>query len=96
MLKTTVCQMLFLAALPATAQLVSARDSGNSVQGTLYLALGDSLAFGYNPSKPTDLSNSVGYPAIVAQIIRRRLANVSCPGESSGSFILVGVTGFRL
>jgi lysophospholipase L1-like esterase len=94
MLKTTVCRMLSLAALSLTAQLVSARDSGNSVQGTRYLALGDSLAFGYNPSNPTDLSNSVGYPTIVAQAIRRRLANVSCPGESSGSFIQEGAPDF--
>lgn len=55
-----------------------------------YLALGDSVAFGFNPLLDrTDANNFVGYPEIVANLLRphRQLANASCPGEASGGFI---------
>jgi lysophospholipase L1-like esterase len=53
-----------------------------------YLALGDSLAFGYDPT--LDKGNAagfVGYPEEVAQSLGLADTNASCPGESTGHFI---------
>lgn len=53
------------------------------------LALGDSIAFGYNPFGDfTKDKNFVGYPEVLANNHEvGGLKNSSCPGESSGSFI---------
>lgn len=55
-----------------------------------YLALGDSVPFGYNPvdaeNDPYNLSAFVGYPEII-QLAPIPTANASCEGESTGSFI---------
>ncbi len=53
-----------------------------------YLALGDSLAFGYNPLvQPPDLSKFMGYPEFVANDLHLSLSNASCIGETSTSII---------
>ena len=53
-----------------------------------YLALGDSVAFGYSPLlNPTQAANFIGYPDIVAQRLGLSLTNASCPGETSGGFL---------
>jgi len=61
--------------------------------GRHYLALGDSVAFGYNPLLDfRDENNFIGYPARVTDALDDRVANVSCPGETSSHFIaLTGV-----
>jgi lysophospholipase L1-like esterase len=65
-----------------------------------YLALGDSVAFGFNPllfppfapiqPLPTP-AQFTGYPEIVAQVENmlqsKKEVNAACPGETSGSFI---------
>jgi len=59
-------------------------------RNTRYLALGDSIAFGYNPLViPVDLDKYVGYPEIVSQTLHRKVANASCFGESSESFLVL-------
>lgn len=53
-----------------------------------YLALGDSLAFGYSPYvSPLDADNFVGYPEALAPMLRDEVTNASCPGETSSHFI---------
>ena len=58
-----------------------------------YLALGDSVAFGYRPISVTPLpgylnpANFTGYPEDLAAMLRLRLVNASCPGETSSSMI---------
>jgi lysophospholipase L1-like esterase len=53
-----------------------------------YLALGDSVAFGTDPTKsPTDASNFAGYPELLARALGLDLVNASCPGEATGGFI---------
>ena len=57
-----------------------------------YLALGDSVAFGFNPHIPyTKLTVSsgdfVGYPESTANADGLDLTNASCPGETTGSFL---------
>lgn len=64
--------------------------------GVDYLALGDSVAFGYRPSAVTspatylDASNFVGYPEDLAEQKSVHLSNASCPGETTASMITVG------
>jgi len=64
-----------------------AENHGNIIKDTRYLALGDSIPFGFNPTVPVALSNYHGYPEFVADDLHRQLANASCFGETSGSFI---------
>lgn len=76
--------LFVLVAVPASA------DEGNS-QGD-YLALGDSVAFGYNPllvhaGLAGNPSVFVGYPDIAARTLGLQLTNASCPGETTGGFI---------
>lgn len=72
---------LFVLGLSAAAHLQGA--------GHDYLALGDSVAFGYSPLVAPIESNYVGYPEIVGKQVHRvdLLASLACPGETSGSFL---------
>ncbi len=57
-------------------------------EGHIYLALGDSVPFGFNPLvDPTNVSNFTGYPEIVAQRLNIEDVNASCPGEATGGFL---------
>lgn len=56
-----------------------------------YLALGDSLPYGWDPVTPPFPFASpgfhVGYPEIHAEVAGLSLTNASCRGETSGSFL---------
>ena len=53
-----------------------------------YLALGDSIAFGFSPlASPTSADNFIGYPDKVAAALNEHLTNAGCPGETSSHFI---------
>lgn len=90
-LKTTlVCFAISLSLPPIWAENVQGVGSGKPSQ---YLALGDSLAFGFNPLvQPPDLFQYIGYPKIVAGILRLQLSNPSCPGETTSTFIETSTT----
>jgi lysophospholipase L1-like esterase len=66
-----------------------------------YLALGDSIAFGFDPTAAQeDAGTSLGYPAEVARALSRTAVNASCPGETTASFLSAtgedqGCRGFR-
>lgn len=61
-----------------------------------YLALGDSVAFGYVPPQAVpapdyaNASSFVGYPEFLAKTLKESVANASCPGETSGSMLVAG------
>ena len=60
-----------------------------SQQG-IYLALGDSITFGYNPLlDPRNANNFVGYPTAVARTGGLSLSNLACPGASSSYAVSV-------
>ena len=72
--------LLLLGAVPASA----------SSEGHSYLALGDSVAFGFHPLPVSDrvkAANFVGYPEIVAQRLNIEDVNAACSGEATGGFI---------
>jgi lysophospholipase L1-like esterase len=57
-----------------------------------YLALGDSVPFGYSPRLLIggDAARYVGYPDLAARRLGLRLTNLSCPGEASDGFVRAG------
>ena len=65
-------------------------------QGSRYLALGDSIAFGYRESNAVQTPNYPkpatfhGYPYLVGQDLGLKVTNASCPGETAASFITAG------
>lgn len=72
--------LVVLGAVPVSAE-------GDS-EDSSYLALGDSVAFGYSPLlDKTDADNFIGYPEIVAKRLNIEVANASCSGEATGGFI---------
>jgi hypothetical protein len=80
------CVLALVSVVPASATSTSNSNRNN------YLALGDSVPFGYNPPlvKPgVDPSVFVGYPQLAANLFQPKLKvfNASCPGETSGSLI---------
>ena len=83
---------VLMPAVPASAGSVT----GPAANGT-YLALGDSVAFGYVPPEAVPAPNYrsahsfAGYPEDVAQALRVRVWNASCPGETTDSMLVAGV-----
>jgi lysophospholipase L1-like esterase len=89
-------QVLALAAL--AAPIFAANETNYT-----YLGLGDSIAFGFNPTlfppfapnlpTPTP-AQFTGYPEVVAQVEHllksKKEVNAACPGETSGSFWISG------
>ena len=76
---------------PALAGPGDGRDPGGRPPDATYLALGDSVPFGYRPGEPpevyADEGNLIGYPELVARWLDLDLLNASCPGETTASFI---------
>jgi lysophospholipase L1-like esterase len=81
------CVLALVPVVPASATSTSNSNPNN------YLALGDSVPFGYNPLLVADgdlvPSHFVGYPQLAANLFTPSLdvVNASCPGETSGSMI---------
>ncbi len=69
--------------------------TGSDANGT-YLALGDSVAFGYVPPQAVPspkyrvAHSFVGYPEYLAQQLDERVWNASCPGETTASMLTAG------
>ena len=88
---------LVAAVAVAVAAGTAAADpvNGSDANGT-YLALGDSVAFGYVPPNAVpapnylDAHSLVGYPEFLAQQLNERVSNASCPGETSQSMLVPG------
>jgi len=77
-----------ITAAPASAASTSTSTSNPNN----YLALGDSVPFGYNPLLVTPGVSPdvfVGYPQLASDLFRprKKLFNASCPGETSTSLI---------
>src|SRR5215468_12603863 len=54
-----------------------------------YLALGDSISFGYHPvpPPPQPVQTYMGYPEILGSLSPTPDINLSCPGQSSTTFL---------
>jgi lysophospholipase L1-like esterase len=81
----------------ATTAGTTAADpiNGSDANGT-YLALGDSVPFGYQPAAAIPspnyqvARNFVGYPELVGQALDERVSNAACPGETTASLVTAG------
>jgi lysophospholipase L1-like esterase len=73
--------------------LAAAPVHADNIEGSGYLATGDSVAFGFNPLLDRrEAENFIGYPEALAEMLDIDVVNSSCPGEASGGFIsLTGV-----
>jgi lysophospholipase L1-like esterase len=72
------------------ALLVSGSAPAVANDNQPYLALGDSVVFGYITKAGFEYANPhnfVGYPDYVSQALRFSTTNASCPGEATGGFI---------
>lgn len=86
---------LAVAALTAAALACSRGAEAEQVQQALstrapvYLALGDSLAFGWHDgiAVPRNPHWFVGYASFLAELVELPLVNAACPSEASGSFL---------
>ncbi|MGZ6657618.1 MAG: SGNH/GDSL hydrolase family protein [Solirubrobacteraceae bacterium] len=96
-MKLFTCTALVLAALAAGAGAATAKPKANKplpvAPGTRYLALGDSVTFGYMepsvvpaPNYPNPAS-FFGYPELVGSALHVKVANAACSGETSSSLI---------
>src|SRR3954470_21821298 len=85
----TVCALGLLVPGAAAAKRSVPRVS----PGSTYLALGDSVSFGYQEPqvvpKPdySRASNFLGWPEHTGRALHLKVANASCPGETSASLI---------
>jgi lysophospholipase L1-like esterase len=81
-------------AVVAGAVVAGTAGTAGAAQPTkYYLALGDSVAFGYSPPQVTPpaayehAANFKGYPEYLGPWFGLQVKNASCPGETSGSLI---------
>jgi lysophospholipase L1-like esterase len=91
------CATIVFASLAGVADARKAKHKTPSnlpvTRGSQYLALGDSVTFGYMepqvvpPPNYPDPTSLVGYPELVASALHLQLANAACPGETSSSFV---------
>ena len=94
-MKLFACTALVLATMAACAGAASAKRKSPPpvTPGSRYLALGDSVTFGY--MEPTvvpapnyhDAAAFPGYPELVGKNLRLKVANAACSGETSSSLI---------
>src|SRR3954470_2093733 len=83
--------LVMAAVVIAASSLLTAPAQATSRHGG-YLALGDSVAFGYRPNAGAaylNAANFSGYAEKYASLRGLRLANASCPGETTGSLLVV-------
>ena len=79
--------------LPASAAARGPVSAPPLTPGSTYLALGDSVTFGYQ--EPTvvpapnyhNQASFLGYPEQIARELRVKVVNAACPGETSASLI---------
>lgn len=88
---TLLAGVITLALLASALVGASGAAAQDAEQGGGYLALGDSLPYGWDPVTPpfpaVPPPFHVGYPEVYAELAGLELTNASCPGETSGSFI---------
>lgn len=72
------------------ARGASSAPSSSQAAAGVYLALGDSVPFGYRGGATAefpDADNFVGYPELVGEELGLEVLNASCPGETTASFL---------
>lgn len=95
-LRATAAIACCLAALLLTGTATAgaaAKPEPKVTPGSTYVALGDSVSFGYQEGdvvpKPdySKASNFLGWPEHTGRALHLKVVNASCPGETSASLI---------
>ena len=84
LLATAACSAGESSASPSVSTTSAPAEVGT------YLALGDSVPFGFRGSAVSefsDASNFVGYPELVGEELGLDVVNAACPGETTASFL---------
>ena len=82
--------------VPAATGVASATTPASPGSNGTYLALGDSVAFGYVPPEAvptpnyTDPTSFIAYPTDAAQELGLEVTNAACPGETTASMVTAG------
>jgi lysophospholipase L1-like esterase len=90
---TALLACVLLASAASAAKRPALKPSSPVTRGSAYLALGDSVTFGYQ--EPTvvpapdynDAASFHGYPEQLGAALHLKVTNAACPGETSASFI---------
>lgn len=97
MRKSVICAVVVAAIVMATGGgVASARPAASPLTHGAYLALGDSIAFGYVPPQAIPAPNYYnansfhGYPEFLGSHLKDRVWNASCPGETTASLLTAG------
>jgi len=77
----------WIAAVVAATGCATAVDPTPGPASPAYLALGDSVAFGFNPLVDLATTQVTGYPELLAAQRGLDVENLACPGEASGGFV---------
>lgn len=83
---------VIVAAVAAAGALLLGGVSSQAAPGHSYLALGDSVSFGFITQAGFEYGNPenfVGFPEYGGDALRLQSVNASCPGETTASFISV-------
>lgn len=86
--RTRILGATLVTLVAAAALLIGGRASGDP--GRPYLALGDSVSFGYITQAGFEYRNAdnfVGFPTYVGLDLGKTVTNAACPGEATGGFI---------
>jgi lysophospholipase L1-like esterase len=92
-LPRTLGCLAVLAGLLVAAAPASAARAKPVTRGSTYLALGDSVTFGYQepavvPAPDyTRASNFIGYPELLGAALHLRVFNAACSGETAASLV---------
>jgi|SRR5947209_4629273 len=87
----TICALALFAATASARPAIGPRTP--FTPGSTYLALGDSVTFGYQESTVVpapnyrDQASLPGYPEHLAKALHTKVVNASCPGETSASLV---------
>ena len=90
-LTTAACSGAGASGVASSSSAAASASAGasSSLSGT-YLALGDSVPFGYRGGQSgadyTKATNFTGYPELVGRKLGLHVLNTSCPGETTASF----------
>ena len=89
-LRTSVLAVTVAVVAVGTATAAWAEDNREASASRPYLALGDSVVFGFITQAGFEYGNPdnfVGYPDYVARMLRLATTNASCPGEATSGFL---------
>jgi lysophospholipase L1-like esterase len=78
-----------VAACPSHASFAASGGSAETSAAPEYLALGDSIAYGFDPrlTYPAPESSYIGYATDVGAARANTVVNASCPGDTSAGFV---------